>query len=403
MEFKAILKEPQKIAINEAIRTARFVRNKVLRFWMDNRGTGKKELYRYNTQLRNEFGFVKDLNSHACQASVENVERAIKRFYDNCKKKVPGKKGYPRFKKYSKSVEYKQSGWKLYPDKKSIKFIDKKGIGQLKLKGTWDLWRFDQKLIKRVRIVQRADGYYVQFCVKIDNSEQLEATGFTVGLDVGLKEFYTDSDGYSEPNPRFYRKNEKRLKFYQRRVSRKKKGSSNRNKAVNRLGRTHLKISRQREEHAKRLARCVIRSNDLVAYEDLRVKNMVKNHCLAKSINDAGWYKFREWLEYFGQKFDRITVAVNPAYTSQNCSNCGEVVKKSLSTRTHVCKCGCRLDSPKATLRERDHNAAKNILTRALSTVGHTGTYQNAWGDLSSTLPGSGLVEQDGSMNQESP
>ncbi|NEQ81367.1 MAG: transposase [Moorea sp. SIO2I5] len=403
MEFKAVLKEPQKLAINEAIRTARFVRNKVLRYWMDNRGTGKKELYRYNTQLRDEFKFVKDLNSHACQASVENVDRAIKRFFDNCKKKVPGKKGYPRFKKHFRSVEYKQSGWKLSPDKKFINFTDKKGIGKVKLKGTWDLWRFDQKLIKRVRIVQRADGYYVQFCVKVDNSEQLEATGFTIGLDVGLKEFYTDSDGYSEPNPRFYRKGEKRLKFYQRRVSRKKKGSANRKKAINRLGRTHLRISRQRKEHALRLARCVIRSNDLVAYEDLRVKNLGKNHCLAKSINDAGWYQFREWLEYFGQKFGRITVAVNPAYTSQNCSNCGEVVKKSLSTRTHTCKCGCQLDSPKATLRERDHNAAKNILTRALSTVGHTGTYQNAWGDLSSTLPGSGLVEQDGSMNQESP
>ncbi|WP_293118148.1 transposase, partial [Moorena sp. SIO4G3] len=250
MEFKAILKEPQKVAVNEAIRTARFVRNKVLRFWMDNRGIGKKELYRYNTQLRDEFKFVKDLNSHACQASIENVERAIKRFFDNCQKKVPGKKGYPKFKKHSRSVEYKQSGWKLSPDKKSIKFTDKKGIGKVKLKGTWDLWRFDQKLIKRVRIVKRDDGYYVQFCVKLDNSEQLEATGFTVGLDVGLKEFYTDSDGYSEPNPRFYRKGEKRLKFYQRRVSRKKKGSANRKKAINRLGRTHLKISRQREEHA---------------------------------------------------------------------------------------------------------------------------------------------------------
>ncbi|NEO71839.1 transposase, partial [Moorena sp. SIO3H5] len=358
MEFKAVLKEHQKLAINEAIRTARFVRNKVLRYWMDNRGTGKKELYRYNTQLRDEFKFVKDLNSHACQASVENVERAIKRFFDNCKKKVPGKKGYPRFKKYSRSVEYKQSGWKLSPDKKSIKFTDKKGIGQVKLKGTWDLWRFEQKLIKRIRIVKKADGYYVQFCVKVDDSEQLEATGFTVGLDVGLKDFYTDSDGCSEPNPRFYRKGEKRLKFYQRRVSRKKKGSSNRKKAINRLGRQHLKISRQRVgeacaqriEHAKRLARCVIRSNDLVAYEDLRVKNLVKNHCLAKSINDAGWYQFREWLEYFGQKFGRITVAVNPAYTSQNCSSCGEVVKKSLSTRNHVGKCGCRLD--------RDRNAA---------------------------------------------
>ncbi|NEQ83761.1 MAG: transposase [Moorea sp. SIO2I5] len=395
MEFKAVLKEPQKLAINEAIRTARFVRNKVLRYWMDNPGTRKKELYRYNTQLRDEFKFVKDLNSHACQASVENVERAIKRFFDNCKKKVPGKKGYPRFKKHSRSVEYKQSGWKLSPDKKSIKFTDKKGIGKVKLKGTWDLWRFDQKLIKRVRIVQRADGYYVQFCVKVDNSEQLETSGFTVGLDVGLKEFYTDSDGYSEPNPRFYRKGEKRLKFYQRRVSRKKKSSANRKKAINRLGRTHLKISRQRNEHAKRLARCVIQSNDLVAYEDLRVKNLVKNHCIAKSINDAGWYQFREWLEYFGQKFGRITVAVNPAYTSQNCSNCGKVVKKSLSTRTHTCKCGCQLD--------RDHNAARNILTRALSTVGHTGTFQNAWGELSSTVAGENLSQQVSSLNQESP
>ncbi|AOY78950.1 transposase [Moorena producens JHB] len=403
MEFKAVLKEPQKLAINEAIRTARFIRNKVLRYWMDNRGIGKKELYRYNTQLRNDFKFVKDLNSHACQASVENVERAIKRFFDNCKKKVPGNKGYPRFKKYSRSVEYKQSGWKLSPDKKSINFIDKKGIGLVKLKGTWDLWRLDsakptlreQKLIKRIRIVQRADGYYIQFCVKIDNSEPLETTRYALGLDVGLKEFYRDSDGYSEPNPRFYRKGEKRLKFYQRRVSRKKKGSANRKKAINRLGRHHLKISRQREEHAKRLARCVIQSNDLVAYEDLRVKNLVKNHCLAKSINDAGWYKFRGWLEYFGQKFGRITVAVNPAYTSQNCSRCGEAVKKSLSTRTHVCKCGCKLD--------RDHNAAINILSRALSTVGHTGTFINARGESTSTLLGSDLVEQVGSLNRESP
>ncbi|NEO62660.1 MAG: transposase, partial [Moorea sp. SIO4G2] len=163
------------------------------------------------------------------------------------------KKGYPRFKKSSRSVEYNTSGWKLCPDKKSVNFTDKKGIGKLKLKGTWDLWRFDVKLIKRVRIVSRADGYYVQFCVKVDNSETVETTGKIIGLDVGLKDFYTDSNGYREPSPRFYRKGEKRLKFYQRRVSRKKKGSANRKKAINRLGRTHLKVSRQRQEHAKRL------------------------------------------------------------------------------------------------------------------------------------------------------
>ena len=399
IEFKAVTNKAQKVAIDEAIRTSRFVRNKVLRYWMDNKGVGKKELYRYNTDLRAEFKFVEDLNSHACQASVENVERAIHSFYDNCKKKIPGKKGYPRFKKSSRSVEYKTSGWKLCPDKKSVNFTDKKGIGKLKLKGTWDLWRFDVKLIKRVRIVSRADGYYVQFCVKVDNSETVETTGKIIGLDVGLKDFYTDSNGYREPSPRFYRKGEKRLKFYQRRVSRKKKGSANRKKAINKLGKTHLKISRQRQEHAKRLARCVVRSNDLVAYEDLRVKNLVKNHCLAKSINDAGWYQFRNWLEYFGTKFGKVTVAVNPAYTSQNCSNCGEEVKKSLSTRTHICQCGCSLD--------RDHNAAINILNRALSTVGHTGTWTiispNAGGDRASTVLGENQVQQAGSLNRESP
>ncbi|EGJ31785.1 transposase [Moorena producens 3L] len=137
----------------------------------------------------------------------------------------------------------------MSPDKKSITFRDNKGIGKLKLKGTWDLWRFDKKQIKRVRIVRRADGYYVQFCVSVDINEKLKPTGNTVGLDLGLKDFYTDSDANTQPNPRFYRTGEKRLKFYQRRVYRKNKGSANRRKAINKLGRAHLRISRQREEH----------------------------------------------------------------------------------------------------------------------------------------------------------
>ncbi len=111
---------------------------------------------------------------------------------------------------------------------------------------------------------------------------------------------------------------------------------------------------------------------------------MVKNHCLAKSINDAGWYQFRVWLEYFGKVFGRITIAVNPAYTSAECSSCGLIVKKSLSTRTHVCQCGCKLD--------RDHNAGINILNSGLGTTGHVGTFaldaSNAWGDKPSILIG---------------
>lgn len=397
LEFKIKGKTKQYQAIDEAIRTFQFVRNKCLRYWMDGQKVNRAELYRYNTKLRSEFSFVQDLNSHACQASVERCWSSIARFFDNCKKQIPGKKGYPRFKKNTRSVEYKTSGWKLL-DPKHIEFTDKKEIGKLKLIGTWDLAFYPQDKIKRVRLVRRADGYYCQFCISVDIKEELPPTHQTIGLDVGLKEFYTDSMGQTEPNPRFYRQGEKRLKFHQRRISRKKKGSTNRKKAINKLGRKHLKISRQREEHAKRLARCVIQSNDFVAYEDLRIRNLVKNHCLAKSINDAGWYQFRKWLEYFGKKMGRVTVAVNPAYTSQICSNCGAVVKKSLSTRTHVCACGCRLD--------RDENAAINILNRALGTVGHTGTWildPNTSGDLSSTFVGAVLHQQDGSLIEESP
>src|ERR687885_1788870 len=389
LEFKAKGKTTQYAAIDEAIKTAQFVRNKCIRYWMDNRGVGPKELYRFNTALRAEFPFFKALNSHACQVSVEWAYSSIARFYDNCKRQVPGQKGYPKFKKNCRSVEYKTSGWALSETRKQITFTDEKGIGKLKLKGTWDLNFYQIDQIKRVRLVRRADGYYVQFVVSAENKVESKPTGKTVGLDVGLKEFYTDSNGQTEPNPKFYRTSEKRLKFRQRRVSRKKKGSTNRKRAINRLGRVHLKISRQRKEHACRVARCVIQSNDLVAYEDLRIKNLVKNHCLAKSINDAGWYQFRKWIEHFGVKFGKITIAVTPAYTSQECSNCGTVVKKSLSMRTHACQCGFVLD--------RDWNAAINILSLALSTTGHVGTWvlnPNASGDLASTVLGAILSEQ---------
>ncbi len=151
----------------------------------------------------------------------------------------------------------------------------------------------------------------------------------------------------------------------QRKVSKRKKGSANRRKAVKLLARKHLKVSRQRKDFAVKTARCVVRSNDLIAYEDLQVRNMVKNHKLAKSISDASWSMFREWVEYFGKVYGKVTIAVPPHYTSQNCSTCGTLVKKTLSTRTHCCgHCGTVLDC--------DHNAALNILARGLNRVGHT-------------------------------
>jgi putative transposase len=139
-------------------------------------------------------------------------------------------------------------------DRKTITFTENKGVGKLKLKGTRDLHFYQLAQIKRVRLVKRADGYFVQFCVQVDRYEKIEVTGKAIGLDVGLKEFYTDSNRVAVENPRFLRKGERRLKKAQRRVSKRVKGSQNRKKARVILGKPHLKISRQRKDFAVKLA-----------------------------------------------------------------------------------------------------------------------------------------------------
>ncbi|MEH2363988.1 RNA-guided endonuclease InsQ/TnpB family protein [Nostoc sp.] len=402
-EFKVKGKEKQYRAIDEAIRTSQFIQNKCLRYWMDNKNVGRYDLNKHCAVLAAEFPFASELNSMARQSAAERAWSAIARFYDNCKKKVKGKKGFPKFKKHCRSVEYKTTGFKLSNLRKAITFSDKKGIGTLKLKGTYDLNYYDIKQIKRVRLVRRADGYYAQFAIDVEIKVETQPTLEVCGLDLGLKYFIADSKGNVEPASKFYRKSEKAINSANRKKSKKfstikKKAkvrqSNNYHKARVRYARKHLRVSRQRKEYCKRLAYSVIQSNDLVAYEDLNVKGLVRNRHLAKSISDAGWYTFRLWLEYFGHKYGKVTVAVPPHNTSQNCSSCGEKVFKSLSTRTHVCShCGYVAD--------RDLNASINILKLGLSTVGHTGIY--ATGDLPSWAIGASLSSNGESMNVESP
>lgn len=395
LEYKAKASKNQYKAIDEAIRTVQFIRNKCLRYWMDAPRDSKINyavLSKYSTELRNEFNFVKSLNSMAVQASAERAWLAISRFFGNCKSNKPGKKGFPKFQKDNRSVEYKTSGWSLHPTKRRITFTDKKCIGELKLLGKWDIHTYPVKSIKRVRIVKKADGFYVQFCLDIDIKKETKVADGEIGLDVGIEYFYSDSNGYHEPNPQFLRKSEKAIKHAQRQIYKKEKGNNQRRKARVRYARKHLRVSRQRNEHALMIARNVCKLNSLVVYEDLNIKGMVKNHCLAKSINDAAWSNFRQWLEYFAVKFDTKVVAVPPHYTSQKCSDCGAIVKKSLSTRSHKCSCGCEL--------QRDTNAAINILNLGKNRLGHNRI--NATGDGTSTLLGATLVEQVLSMNVES-
>ena len=392
LEFKLKGKPQQYRVIDNMIRTAQFIRNKALKYWMENQGVKLSDLYKQCAVLAKEFEWAGKLNSMARQASAERALIAIQRFFANCKAKKPGKKGYPQFKKFSRTVEYKTSGWKLSSDKRHLAFTDGFAAGSFKLVGSRDLHFYAPDEIKRVRVIRRADGYYAQFCINVERVEEALPTGKAIGIDVGLNHFLTDSTGTTVPNPRHLRKSEKGLRIAQRRVSSKKKGSANHRKAINRLARKHLKVSRQRKDFAIKTALCVVKSSDFIAYEDFQVRNMVKNAHLAQSISDsealaaersehlrasAAWSQFSQSLQYLGKVYGKIVVAVAPQYTSQNCSACGNTVKKSLSVRTHACRCGTVLD--------RDHNAALNILAKALrqagidlNTAGHAGI--NAWG-----------------------
>ena len=437
-EMKMQGTQSQYLKLDLAIRTGRFVRNSMIRAWINRDIQSRNDAYKYCTKLAQnpEFPWVKKLNSMARQAHAERAWAAIERFYRNCKAKTPAKKavrprddgsrkrsdpappsgasgetprrrqaqgnahqererrpregmrtkrGYPKFpseccanKKYQvrDSVEYKTSGWKLSEDRHYLTFTDGFKAGAFKLWGSRDLHFYQLNQIKRVRVIRRHDGYYVQFLIDHTREERKQLTGQQLGLDVGLNHFYTDSHGEKVDNPRFLRKGESKIKKLQRRLSRTQKGSQNRIKARNRLGRAYLKVSRRRNDWACKLAQRVIQSNDLVAIENLKVRNMMKNHKLAKSIADAAWYRFREWLEYFGRVYGVPVVAVEPAYTSVNCSSCGEIVAKTLSTRTHQCPhCGYVADMDVSVAPPQEENAAKNILQSALrklsTTLGH--------------------------------
>ncbi len=439
LEYKLDGTVTQYAAIDEGIRVVQFIRNKCLRAWMDRLPEGKngETFSAYTAVLAKEFAFAGRLGSQARQAAAERAWAAVSRFYDNCKKQIPSRKGYPQFQHDCRSIEYKETaGWSLAADGKHITFSDGLGIGTVRLMGT-RMKNCDQRqgkklrtplayapgAIKRVRIVRRADGYYGEFCIAVSRIMPHEATGIERGIDVGLNAYYTDSEGNKVENPRYFRKAEETVARLQRQLSRKsnrtkdqktprtnhqrrkrqkrskypkqsfpvvqqppqeqpkpvKRPQSNTyHEARKKLGQAHLHIQRQREDFARKTASALVTSSDLIAFEDLQIRNMVKNHHLAKSISDAAWGIFLRWVQYYARMQGIPCLAVPPHYTSQDCSGtlpdgsrCPERVAKTLSMRTHVCpRCGLVLD--------RDHNSARDILFIAQAdrsrTVGHTET-----------------------------
>ncbi len=290
-----------------------------------------------------------EVNSQVLQDVVLRVDRAYQAFFRRVKSGETA--GYPRFQGRNRyhSFSYPQVG-----EHGGVRvdngFLVLSKIGRIAVRCSRPL----EGAPKTVTISQEADGWYASISCADVPTQPLPPTGRETGIDVGLKVFLITADGEVVANPRHYRRGEKQLAKAQRRVSKRKKGSHRRRKAVGHLQRAHQTVKRQRSDFHHKTALMLLRQYDTIYLEDLRVANMVRNHHLAKSISDAGWAQFRAILEAKAACAGRRVIAVPPAYTSQDCSGCGERVPKSLSVRTHVCtSCGLVLD--------RDENAARNI------------------------------------------
>lgn len=298
-------------------------------------------------ELRQAIPEVATLNYSATQDMLRRLDKSFKAFFKRIKQGE--KPGYPRFKGYNR---FNSITFPTYGD--GVKLKDNRlyvqNVGLIKIKMHRDL----EGQINTVTLKRVCDKWYAVFSNTIE-IEPLPTSNKSVGIDVGIESFAVTSDGEFIENPHYLKASLRKLRVAQRSVSRKKKGSHNRRKAVKSLAKQYLRVSNQRQDFAHKVARNIIYAYGFIAVEDLQIKNMVRNHHLAQSISDAGWGNFLNLLSYKAEWAGRKFVKVNPNGTSQVCSACGLNVPKDLSVRIHHCpNCGISL--------HRDFNSALNIL-----------------------------------------
>src|SRR6266487_4395135 len=339
---------------------------------------GYYEQKRERVDIKEERPEYQEIASHVLQDVILRLKRA----YDDFFRRVHNgeQPGYPRFQgrnRYDSFTYPDGAGWKLDA---AARTAAKKGIVRVNLKlskiGTvkLHLHRDIAGTIKTLTIKREGEHWYAVCTCEIGKPEALPVSYEDVGIDLGITHFGALSNGDLIDNPRYFRKAEKRLKKLHEALSRKKRGSHRRKKAVQAVAKAHRKIRNQRKDFLHKQSRMLVNRYQILACEDLHTTNLVKRPKpkqdeatgqylpngaaakagLNKSIADAGWSQFVQLCTYKAAWAGRTLVQVDPKYTSQICSGCGAVVKKDLSERWHSCECGCELD--------RDTNAAINIL-----------------------------------------
>ncbi len=301
------------------------------------------------------------LHSQVAQDVLRRLDRAFRAFFEH-------RRGYPRFKKF------RESGSFTYPQayNSSVKPDAKRGRLFLSKIGNVPVVFHRQfpkdSRMKICTVIREPDGKWFaslvfEEVVPLQNVPSVVMMMPPVGVDLGLQSTITTSEGEKVEHPRFLRKAEKRLKHIQRVFSRKEKGSSNWFKARQRVASQHAIVRHQRADFNHKLSTRLVREYSLVAFEDLKVTNMVRNHLLAKSIHDAAWAQLIRLTEYKASEAGKLVVRVHPPYSTQECFYCGALNPVDLSVREFACLgCGIILD--------RDINAARIGLKRAIARVG---------------------------------
>jgi putative transposase len=332
---------------------ARYVYNWALRlrtdaYYQDKQRLGYNELSARLTKLKQqpETAFLNEVSCVPPQQALRHLEKAFHHFFE-------GRAAYPTFRTRhgDQSAEYTSSAFQW----------DGKQLTLAKMETPLDIhWSRAIPKDSRPTTVtvtkDSANRYFVSILVEEDITPW-PVVNKEVGLDLGLKSMVITSDGHTSGNPKFFAKEEKKLARAQRQLAKKKKGSKNRAKAKHRVAKIHARIADRRRDYQHKLSTRMIRENQTICVESLHVKNMLKNHCLAKSISDVGWGEFVRQLEYKAQWYGRTLVKIDKFYpSSKRCFDCGHILDSlSLDVRHWTCpECGMAHD--------RDINAARNIL-----------------------------------------